>query len=63
MHGALKWKCVCCGMQPQQQQQLQHEQQQQQQQQQIVSHPLWVIVANENEGSGARGAAATHLSG
>lgn len=36
-------------MQPQQQQQLQHEQQQQQQQ--IVSHPLWVIVANENEDS------------
>lgn len=49
MHGALKWKCVCCCMQPQQQQQLQHEQQQQQ----IVSHPLWVIVANENEDSGS----------
>lgn len=46
MHGALKWKCVCCCMQPQQQQQLQ-------QQQQIVSHPLWVIVANENEDSGS----------
>lgn len=51
MHGALKWKCVCCCMQPQQQQQLQREQQQQQQQ--IVSHPLWVIVANENEDSGS----------
>lgn len=30
---------------------IQHEQQQQQQQ--IVSHPLWVIVANENEDSGS----------